>query len=1006
MKKEILKETKEPGKSRKKKGQPKGRRNGFLEGLTGKDFTAAGLFFFSLLLCRLFVLQYGVFGSSIDWISQHSTLADYFRKRFYATGNLFPDFAWNLGGGQNIYHFAYYGLLSPTMLLSYLFPFIPMDLWVMGSSALLYAADAVLFYRWISKKGLHYGNCLFTSLFFTCSTALLYHSYNQLMFVNYMPFLMLALLGVDRHFQKRKSGLLILSVLGMILTSFYFSVGGLLALTAYAVTEYLKCGTENAAYEAEQENRKVSRNQKAGAEKKQRAGEKSAGTGETLVGLRSFFGAAIRFALPVLAGILLSGILLIPSAAALFGGSGVGGRGTAEGGIAGLFTDPAMWKPQFLILRLCYTPYGIGLSAFAGVALLGRVIGKSRLREKLLSFLLLVFFCIPLFGYLLNGGLYSKDKVFIPFLPVLCAEVGLYVENQLVRKRECGKNRSTGNFKRKVMTELRELLPYLIVLILMWNAKQETYFEPYWHLGILDVFCVTTCYLAWRWFPVKKRLRGRELPFLPLVFSAVILVFAGKAINQEKHVMISRKTYEALTDSKIAAAIREIRAEDPGWYRMEQYGDGGQNLANVNRIWDIGQNVSTIYSSAYNAEYKKFRDETYGINEAFRNRMMQTVSDDPLFWQLMGVKYILAETRPEGYELYRDYGDFQVYRAISAAPVAYVTDQVVSETEYKSLPYPQNQEILETAAVIPDQEMRKTTAAITDQEKSAKSVDNFRAAADSDTKNGSVGPLFHSCFQKVNFEIPETDQEDLRIQKTADGYEIETKKSVTVSATLPGAAEGATLLAVSFEVENQKASHDMFIRINGQTNRLTGINHTYANGNTQFNYLVTMKEDGTAFIRMGKGHYILKNFETWTGMAQPLEKTEQLYSQAVTLIGGTTATYGGDGITGVVSAERDGYLITSIPYDENFVLKVDGKETMLFRANTAFLGAKIPSGEHKIVLVYHAPGRTAGSWCSLMGGMLALILVICEKKKQQNGSERAGESKMLQKQRKYYIIRV
>ena len=206
----------------------------------------------------------------------------------------------------------------------------------MGSSALLYAADAVLFYRWISKKGLHYGNCLFTSLFFTCSTALLYHSYNQLMFVNYMPFLLLALLGVDRHFQKRKSGLLILSVLGMILTSFYFSVGGLLALTAYAVTEYLKCGTENAAYEAEQENRKVSRNQKAGAEKKQRAGEKSSGTVEALAGLRSFFGAAIRFALPVLAGILLSGILLIPSAAALFGSSGEGGRGTAAGGIAGL----------------------------------------------------------------------------------------------------------------------------------------------------------------------------------------------------------------------------------------------------------------------------------------------------------------------------------------------------------------------------------------------------------------------------------------------------------------------------------------------------------------------------------------------------------------------------------------------------------------------------------------------------------------------------------------------
>ena len=179
-----LKGNKRAGKSRKKKGQPKDGGTASWKVLPERILRGGGVFFFSLLLCRLFVLQYGVFGSSIDWISQHSTLADYFRKRFYATGNLFPDFAWNLGGGQNIYHFAYYGLLSPTMLLSYLFPFIPMDLWVMGSSALLYAADAVLFYQWISKKGLHYGNCLFTSLFFTCSTALLYHSYNQLMFVN------------------------------------------------------------------------------------------------------------------------------------------------------------------------------------------------------------------------------------------------------------------------------------------------------------------------------------------------------------------------------------------------------------------------------------------------------------------------------------------------------------------------------------------------------------------------------------------------------------------------------------------------------------------------------------------------------------------------------------------------------------------------------------------------------------------------------------------------------
>lgn len=938
MRNEIIKETKSLGKTRKKERYSEGKIRTFFHNLDPKDFTAAGLFLFALFLCWLFVLRYGVFGSTIDWISQHSTLADYFRKRFYATGNLFPEFAWNLGGGQNIYNFAYYGLLSPTVLLSYFFPFIPMDLWVMGSSAVLYAADAALFYLWLCRKGLHYGTCLFTSLFFTCSTALLYHSYNQLMFVNYMPFLILALMGVDRHFQKKKSGMLILAILGMILTSFYFSVGGLIALTAYAVTEYFK----------------------------------TAGHRETAMAVRDFFCAAIWFALPVLAGILLSGILLIPSAAALFGGSSGGGRGSAEGGIAGLFTDPAMWKPQFLILRLCYTPYGIGLSSFAATALFGRILGKSRFREKLLSLFLLAFFCIPIFGYLLNGGLYSKDKVFIPFLPVLCAEAALYVENQLARKRECGKKRSSGKLMRKVMAELRELLPYGIMLFLMWNAKQETYFDKYWHLGMQDVICVTVCYLVWRWFPAKKLLRGRALPFLPLIFSAVILLFTGKVINQEKNVMIPYETYDSLTDEKIAEAIREIRAEDPGWYRIEQYGDGGQNIANVNRIWDIGQNISTIYSSAYNAEYKKFRDETYGINEAFRNRMMQTVSDDPLFWQLMGVKYILAETQPEGYELYRDYGEFQVYRAKDAAPIAYVTDQVVSESEYKSLSYPQNQELLETTAVIPDQER---LAGSTDGSGSTEALDTNV----SDTNDDSVKALFHSRFQKAELEIPESDQKGLRIQKTADGYEIEAKKSVTVSAQLPDTAEGATLLAVSFDVDNQKAGHDMFIRINGQTNRLTGINHTYANGNTDFNYLVTMTEDGAASLRLGKGHYVLKNLAAWTGTAQPSEKTEQLYQQELTLVGGTTKTYGGDGITGVVSAEKDGYLITSIPYDENFVLKVDGRKTKVFRANTSFLGARIPAGEHQIVLEYHAPGRNAGMWCSIAGILLTLAVAFREK---------------------------
>lgn len=65
-----------------------------------------------------------IFGSNTDWLSQHVNIADYLRQLILDNKSIFPDFAFNLGAGQNIYNFSYYGLLRPDILLSCLFPFI------------------------------------------------------------------------------------------------------------------------------------------------------------------------------------------------------------------------------------------------------------------------------------------------------------------------------------------------------------------------------------------------------------------------------------------------------------------------------------------------------------------------------------------------------------------------------------------------------------------------------------------------------------------------------------------------------------------------------------------------------------------------------------------------------------------------------------------------------------------------------------------------------------------
>ena len=77
-----------------------------------------GIYLVFVLLLTRFEYAYG---SELDWGGQHYAIPDYFRKLFYKTGDIFPSFAPNIGGGENIYNLSYYGLYSPIIMFSYFF---------------------------------------------------------------------------------------------------------------------------------------------------------------------------------------------------------------------------------------------------------------------------------------------------------------------------------------------------------------------------------------------------------------------------------------------------------------------------------------------------------------------------------------------------------------------------------------------------------------------------------------------------------------------------------------------------------------------------------------------------------------------------------------------------------------------------------------------------------------------------------------------------------------------
>lgn len=187
------------------------------------------------IVLLIFLVHPGcVYGAQTDWSNQHFAIPEYFRTRFYATGNLFPNFAMQLGSGQNIFNFAYYGLYSPVILLSFAFPWLSMATYLQISNILLTLLSAFLCYFWL-RKWFVPNLSLFMAVLYLLAAPVIFHSHHHIMFVNYFPFLFWALFAVHHALEKRCSLSLIAASACILLTSFFFSVGAFFAILIYAV---------------------------------------------------------------------------------------------------------------------------------------------------------------------------------------------------------------------------------------------------------------------------------------------------------------------------------------------------------------------------------------------------------------------------------------------------------------------------------------------------------------------------------------------------------------------------------------------------------------------------------------------------------------------------------------------------------------------------------------------------------------------------------------------------
>lgn len=799
----------------------------------------------------IFILRNNtLYGSILDWNTQHSVIPEYFRSLFYRTLNIFPDFALNLGSGQNIYNYSYYGLFNPVIIISYFLPFISMKSYIQISSILLVYSSVILFYYFLRRNKVNENISLLSSVVFLTASPLLFHSHRHIMFMNYMPFLILALIGVDKYFEKDNSKLLCISTVLIILMSYYYSIPAIISIVIYGVYKYIKL------------NKKIT--------------------------VKSFFKDGFRFLIPIMIAILISCILLVPTFYAIL-------IGRLPNDINISLSD--LLVPRINVKYLMYNAYGVGLTSISLLALINLFFDKKRENRFLLICLssLIIF---PIINYLLNGTMYIDAKVLIPFLPLYTLVISCMFDKISTKK-----------------IDLRKLvIASLAVLFLIYVGKSS--YGNYFYIDF--IFSLTLIIIATK----------TNTKYLFKVLTIVLLVIYSCAGNS-KDTLVSRKDINSSENVNQEKLIKKI---PKGYDHTTLY---NLKLENVNNIYgNLYIYSDYLYSSTGNANYNLFMFDTFEVPMQSRNRLIISANKDLMYLMFSNNRYFIGDNVDiTGYKEIDKIGDTKLYENTDVLPFMYVSYNYYSKTDFSKKSFPYNNEILLNNVVV----------------------------------NEKTNNEFKTSIKETFIRQSDIKYMDPSIINNGDRITVK-KDNSRMLIDIPEVARNK-ILFVSFNLEPQSCKvGDLLVNINGNTNKLTCREWKYYNGNTTFNYVISGDTSNKVEVTFSKGMYKIDNLKIYYMDYNDIKDI----NKKVTKVDIDSKTKG-DKIYASVETEKDGYFVTTLPYDKGFTIKVDNKKIDYEKVNIAYVGFKISKGKHNIVIEYKAPFKIVGLIMSFIGIIVYIL---------------------------------
>lgn len=847
-----------------------------------------------IILTAVILPSDAIYGSNTDWLSQHAVLAETIRDACVEQHTLLPDWI-NLGSGSNGYQFSYYGFLRPDILIGCLFPQIPMVSILIGYMFFLYLAAILLCYVWLRSEEIPPSFALIGSILFL-TAGCLFHMHRQIMFVNYLPFLILAFLCI----KKQRFRFLPLCMLLICLHSFYF------AIAAFAAIGWYWLRLEGISFWK-----------------------------------HSFFKKYLPSAV---LSICMSAALLLPTGLVLI-------EHRRNGGGFSLFKLLELFGPNVSMNNILFNEYGLGLTLICFYTILAGLNRKNPAKKNFFadSVLFLSFGLFGFFSYILNGTLYARPKILIPFLPLFILHCIRYLKSAHAEKHTT----NSGSWY--------PLYPFAVMLPigLLWFSQIQF---PWilTELCLLFLFCL-----------IQRRKRTPDLQRLKnlcishqtemLVYLLVLIAPIGMYITTaSKENWVKRSALSSDSLSEEAANV----PMDPRYH----FDSLVAPLASGNETVTSEMTRSSMYSSVTNSAYSDLYYDILMTPIGINNRVALLTADNPFMLRLLGVRYIETEKDhiPFGYTpLCSTAKDTIIAENKNVLPNVYFTSDTISEENFDRLSKIEQPEALFQKTVISNQ--KKTFDASTADHSSGFSSDS---SAESFKPQTFITPF--SPKLSISGALPES----LDIKKTSKGYEIISKCKQSLTFSIDNTGNGSILL-LSFEVKN-KTFQPVVIDINKIRNKLSGTFAPYPNGNNTFHYqLSTDKDAGSTkmHVTIPKGHFTISHVQ-WYSCSEQIfnEKNVSPASMRRTAEGKEKQNFlsGTTVFSGTFTADQDGILATSIPCQNGLELLIDGKQADIIRINKAFAGAAADKGTHLIEIRFSPPGKTVG--CIISFAALSLYL--------------------------------